>query len=67
MKTWRPSDNPLNIDPSMYPAFLEISQSLESRITQEKSTKTETYQFDGFKFKVKYFCPISSSPMKIRH
>ena len=63
MKTWRPSDNPDNIDPSMDPAFLEIIQSLESRVIQEENTKTETYRFDGFKIKVKYCSPISSPPM----
>lgn len=41
MKTWRPNDNPDNIDPSMDPNFLEISQSLESRVTREKKRKRQ--------------------------
>ena len=67
MKTWRPIDNPDNSDPSLDLTFLEICQSLDSRVTQEKKTKTETYQFDGFKLKVKYCSPISSPQIQVRH
>ena len=53
MKTWRSSDNPDNNDSSMDPAFLEISQPLESRVIREKKQKLKHINLMILKLKLK--------------
>jgi len=53
MKTCRPSDNPDNNDSSMDPAFLEISQPLESRVIWEKKQKLKHINLMILKLKLK--------------
>lgn len=63
MKTWRPSNNPDDIDPSMDPAFLEIIQSLNLELYKRITQKLKHINLMVLKLKLNIGSPISSPPM----